>query len=150
MIQEDESREVIPFFKVQGKDFSFQLDELTPFEKVSLEKDNLIIAILDTIDDGVMTIDFNMKITSFNRAAERITGFSVLEARGQPCKDIFCGRGNIDREKCTTDCTMKMAAKEMKPVTVKKKIVNKKGDLVTTSSTATILYDLNNRNLSSL
>lgn len=144
MIHEDENREVIPFFKVQGKGFSFQLDELTPIEKVSLEKDNLIMAILDTIDDGVMTIDFNMKITSFNRAAERITGFSAVEARGQRCKDIFCGRGKIDREKCTTDCTMKMAAKEMKPVTVKKKIVNKKGELVTTSSTATILYDLNN------
>ncbi|MBU1712464.1 MAG: PAS domain S-box protein [Proteobacteria bacterium] len=34
-----------------------------------------MIAILDTINDGVVTIDFNMRITSFNRAAERITGY---------------------------------------------------------------------------
>ena len=144
MINKNEGQEVTPFFKVQEKDFSFQFDELTPIEKVSLEKDNLIMAILDTIDDGVMTIDFNMKITSFNRAAERITGFSAVEARGQRCRDIFCGRGDIDREKCTTDCTMKMAARELKPFTVNKKIVNKNGDLVTTCLTATILYDLNN------
>jgi transcriptional regulator with PAS, ATPase and Fis domain len=39
---------------------------------------------------------------------------------------------------------MKMAVKEMKPITRKKTIVNKQGDLVAISSTATILYDLNN------
>lgn len=137
-------QKVIPFFKIQGKDFSFQLDELTPIEKVSLEKENLIMAILDTINDGVVTINFNMKITSFNRAAEKITGFSAIEALGQRCMDIFCRGENIDREKCIADCTMKVAVREMKPITRKKTIVNKKGDLVTISSTATILYDLNN------
>ncbi|MCK9364966.1 MAG: sigma 54-interacting transcriptional regulator [Syntrophales bacterium] len=145
MTQEDEGRDVIPFFKVQGKDFSFEMDKLTHTEKAVLEKDNLVMAILDTIDDGVMTIDSNMRITSFNRAAERITGFSVGEALGQQCKDIFCGKGSIESGRCRVECTMKMAAKELKPVTVKKRIVNKKGDLVMTSLTATILYDLSDR-----
>ncbi|MHB8092672.1 MAG: sigma-54 interaction domain-containing protein [Syntrophales bacterium] len=144
MIHEDEKRGVIPFFKVQGKNFSFQLDQLTPIEKVSLEKDNLTMAILDAICDGVITIDFNMRITSFNRAAERITGFSATEARGQRCKDIFCGRGNINSKNCINECTIKMAAKQLKPVTVKRTIINKNGDPVIISSTGTILYDLNN------
>ena len=138
-----DEKKVIPFFSIQEKDFSFQMDKLTPIEKVSLEKENLTMAILDTINDGVVTIDFNMRITSFNRAAERITGFSTKEAIGKPCMDIFCTGVNIDRAKCIADCTMKMAVAEGKPVTRKKKIVNKTGDVLTISSTATILYDLN-------
>ncbi len=138
-----DEKKVIPFFSIQEKDFSFEMDKLTPIEKVSLEKENLTMAILDTINDGVVTIDFNMRITSFNRAAERITGFSTKEAIGKPCMDIFCAGVNIDRTKCIADCTMKMAVAEGKPVTRKKKIVNKTGDVLTISSTATILYDLN-------
>jgi len=136
-------QKVIPFFKIQGKDFFSQMDNLTPIEKVSFEKENLIMAILDTINDGVVTIDFNMRITSFNKAAERITGFSPKEAIGRPCMDIFCAGGNIDRTKCIADCTMKMAVTEGKPITRKKKIVNKNGEVLTISSTATILHDLN-------
>lgn len=143
MIKEEENRKVIPFFKIQEKDFPFEMDKLTPVEKVSLEKESLMKAILDTINDGVVTIDFNMRITSFNLAAERITGFSAKEAIGKPCMDIFCAGVNIDRAKCIADCTMKMAVAEGKPITRKKKIVNKTGDLLTISSTATILYDLN-------
>jgi PAS domain S-box-containing protein len=138
----DEKR-VVPFFSIQEKDFSFEMDKLTPVEKVSLEKESLMKAILDTINDGVVTIDFNMRITSFNRAAERITGFSTKEAIGKPCMDIFCAGANIDRTKCIADCTMKMAVAEGKPITRKKKIVNKHGELLTISSTATVLYDLN-------
>jgi PAS domain S-box-containing protein len=145
MAKADENLKVVPFFKIQGKDFSFQLDELTPIEKVSLEKENLMMAILDTINDGVVTIDFNMRITSFNRAAERITGFSTKEAIGKPCMDIFCAGVKVDRTKCIADCTMKLAVTEGKPITRKKKIVNKAGEVLTISSTATILYDLNGR-----
>jgi PAS domain-containing protein len=32
--------------------------------------------ILESISDGVFTVDHNWKITSFNRAAEEITGIS--------------------------------------------------------------------------
>ena len=145
MAKEDKNQNVVPFFKFQEKGFPFQLDELTPVEKVSLEKENLTIAILDTISDGVVTIDFNMRVTSFNRAAERITGFSAKEAIGKKCMDIFCNATSFDQSKCFSDCTMKMAVTEGKPITRKKTIVNKKGEFLTISSTATILYDLDQR-----
>src|SRR4030042_4344162 len=134
---------VVPFFKFQQRNFPIKIEELTPIEKISFEKENLIMAILDTINDGVVTIDFNMRITSFNRAAERITGFSSREAIGTPCIDIFCAGNKIDRTKCFTDCTMKMAVAEGKSITRKKKIINKNGEMLTISSTATILYGLN-------
>jgi PAS domain S-box-containing protein len=45
--------------------------------------------ILDSVADGVFTVDENMRITTYNRAAEEITGFSAEEAIGKHCYDIF-------------------------------------------------------------
>ena len=45
--------------------------------------------ILDSIADGVFTVDPDWKITSFNKAAEEITGIPAEEAIGQRCCDIF-------------------------------------------------------------
>ncbi|MFO7709915.1 MAG: PAS domain-containing protein [Desulfobacterales bacterium] len=39
--------------------------------------------IMESISDGVFTIDSNKRITSFNRAAESITGFNREGAIGQ-------------------------------------------------------------------
>ncbi|NIP33241.1 hypothetical protein GWN26_16055, partial [Candidatus Saccharibacteria bacterium] len=51
--------QVIPFFKIQDSDLSLIPEEKTPTEKVWLEKEKLMMAILDSINDGVLTIDFN-------------------------------------------------------------------------------------------
>ena len=45
--------------------------------------------ILDSIADGVFTVDREWRITSFNRAAEEITGYSREEAVGRRCSTIF-------------------------------------------------------------
>jgi PAS domain S-box-containing protein len=45
--------------------------------------------ILDAITEGVFTVDAQWRITSFNRAAETITGISRSEAIGQPCRAVF-------------------------------------------------------------
>lgn len=45
--------------------------------------------ILDNIADGVFTVDKQRKILWFNRAAERITGFTKENALGRPCYEIF-------------------------------------------------------------
>ncbi len=56
--------------------------------------------ILDSITEGVFTVDREWRITSFNRAAEEITGIPRDSAIGQPCKDIL--RANI----CEGDCAL--------------------------------------------
>ena len=52
--------------------------------------------ILNSVADGVFTVDQNWKITSFNKAAEQITGWPAEKAIGQSCSEIFhssiCGR----------------------------------------------------------
>jgi PAS domain S-box-containing protein len=54
--------------------------------------------ILDSIGEGLLTVDKNFKVNFFNRAAEQITGYNRDEVLGQFCKYVFkC-------EMCETKC----------------------------------------------
>lgn len=63
--------------------------------------------ILSSIADGVFTVDQDWRITSFNRAAERITGVPADEAIGKKCSEIFhadiCERGCALRQTLETN-----------------------------------------------
>ncbi|MDY0212886.1 MAG: sigma 54-interacting transcriptional regulator [Desulfuromonadaceae bacterium] len=59
--------------------------------------------ILDSVSDGVFTVDNNMCITLFNRGAENITGVPREKALGQPCCEIF--RTNA----CFDNCPLRQA-----------------------------------------
>ncbi|MBE0584540.1 MAG: sigma 54-interacting transcriptional regulator [Desulfofustis sp.] len=61
---------------------------------------------LNSIADGVFTVDEEMKITSFNAAAEMMTGWTQEEVLGRPCKVIF--KSNICGNACAVaSCIMK-------------------------------------------
>ncbi len=45
--------------------------------------------VLRCVADGVFTVDKNWRITSFNRAAERITGVPAEKALGKLCSDVL-------------------------------------------------------------
>ena len=66
--------------------------------------------ILDSIADGVFTVDRNWHITSFNRAAENITGVSKNEAVGKPCYEVF--RSDV----CESDCVLRKTIATGKPI----------------------------------
>ena len=60
--------------------------------------------ILDSVNEGVFTIDHEWRITSFNRAAEAITGVPKELAVGKPCCEVF--RANICDSECALRFTM--------------------------------------------
>jgi PAS domain S-box-containing protein len=64
--------------------------------------------ILESISDGVFTVDHEWRITSFNRAAEVITGIPRKEAVGKFCWEIF--RSNM----CERDCALRRTMKHGK------------------------------------
>ncbi len=66
--------------------------------------------IIDSVADGVFTVDRQSRITSFNKAAEQITGHSAEEAIGKACHDIF--KSNI----CGTSCAIAQALQSGVPV----------------------------------
>lgn len=67
--------------------------------------------ILESISDGVLTVDLEKRITSFNHAAEVITGFRAVEAIGQTCPDIL--RTSV----CEGDCPMDKTLESGEPQT---------------------------------
>jgi PAS domain S-box-containing protein len=92
--------------------------------------------ILESIADGVFTTDAEGRITSFNRAAERITGFSCKEAIGQFCFDIF--RASL----CQTECGLKKSLRTGKPVTnLRAEILTKDGKEIPISISTSVLRD---------
>jgi len=92
--------------------------------------------ILDSINEGVFTVDMHWKITSFNRAAENITGVKRKEAIGRTCSDVF--RANI----CEKACTLKRTLMTEKPlVNYTAYIVNKAGERIPIRISTAMLKD---------
>jgi len=66
--------------------------------------------ILDSISEGVFTVDLDWRITSFNHAAEEITGIQREKAISQHCRDVL--RADV----CETDCTLAATMQTGKPI----------------------------------
>ena len=67
-------------------------------------------AILESISDGVFTVDLDWRINSFNRAAVEITGIPRKDAIGRLCSEVF--RSNM----CETNCALRKTLKNGKPI----------------------------------
>ena len=61
--------------------------------------------VVETLPEGVFTVDDQWRITSFNKTAETITGYSQPDVLGRRCWEIF--RADV----CRCDCPMAMAMK---------------------------------------
>ena len=68
-------------------------------DRIHYEERSLKI-ILDNLDVGIFTVDKGGRITFFNTAAEKISGFNRREILGEPCSIIFGG------EKAQEICSM--------------------------------------------
>ena len=73
-----------------AKESSIAIENVRLYQKMSEEKKK-IEAILGAISDGVISMDQNGIITSFNKAAEKITGYPKDHVIGKPCFIIFKG-----------------------------------------------------------
>lgn len=95
--------------------------------------------ILSSIADGVFTVDSNKLITSFNRAAEKITGIPASKAIGRKCSDVF--HSDIC-ENCLLEKTLKTGNEAIdRPVN----IINSAGEKVPVSISTAVLRDGDNR-----
>ncbi len=72
--------------------------------------DKLKDHILESIGEGVFTVDKNFRINFFNKAAEKITGFKRNEVLGKFCKRVF--RSKL----CFTDCPIALALKSERTI----------------------------------
>jgi PAS domain S-box-containing protein len=96
--------------------------------------------IIDSIADGVFTVDSDWRITSFNRAAEVITGVPRSKAIGRSCCEVF--RASI----CETHCALKQTMKTGKPLVNKTVyIINNQGKQIPISISTALLKDSRGR-----
>ncbi len=100
----------------------------------SIENQTQII--LDSIADGVFTIDNDWKITSFNQAAEKITGIKKDEAINRHCWEVF--RANICEKRCALRQTMKTGHQIVNPSIF---IVSSVGEKIPVSISTALLKD---------
>jgi len=92
--------------------------------------------ILDSVADGVFTVDGEWRITSFNRAAEQITGVPRDQALGRRCCDVF--RASI----CEQQCALKETQRTGRPVVSKAiYILDADGRRIPISISAAVLRD---------
>ena len=92
--------------------------------------------ILNSINEGVFTIDRDWRITSFNRAAQHITGVKRKDAIGRQCCEVF--RTNI----CESDCALKRTLSTGKPIVNRAVyIVNASGNRTPIRISTAILKD---------
>jgi len=95
-----------------------------------------IDTILDSIADGVFTVDHDWRITSFNRAAEEITGVPREDAVGQFCREVL--KADVCDRQCVLRYT-KETGREVVNRTVH--IINARGQRVPVSISTAILKD---------
>ena len=98
--------------------------------------------ILDSIADGVFTVDLERRVTSFNRAAEKITGIKKEDALGRQCWEVF--RASI----CETQCALRQTMKTgQQLVNQSIFIVNSEGERIPISISTAILKDKENNTI---
>lgn len=97
-------------------------------------------AILESISDGVFTVDREWRITSFNRAAEEITGISRAEALGNLCSEVF--RSSMCEGECALAHTMESGQAIINKTCY---IIDADGNRLPISVSTAVLRDSNGR-----
>lgn len=96
--------------------------------------------ILESISDGVFTVDTEWRITSFNRAAEEITGVVRSDAIGRRCSDVF--RSSL----CGADCALARTFAKGRPIIgTSAYIVDAEGNRIPISISTALLRDARGR-----
>jgi PAS domain S-box-containing protein len=102
-------------------------------EDILLQRETVI---LDSINEGIFTVDLNWQITAFNRAAEKITRIKRKEAIGSRCCDVF--RCNI----CEKNCALEQTMTSGKPVVnTTAYIINQEGERIPIRISTALLKD---------
>jgi len=95
--------------------------------------------ILESMDGGLLTLDKNARITSFNRSAEEITGFKREEVLNRECCDI------LKSDLCEESCPLKETFETGKTIfSYEIMITGKAGNKVPVNITTSPLRSQNN------
>ena len=66
--------------------------------------------LVNSIADGIYSVDLDMRLTAFSRSAELMTGFREEEVLGKPCREVF------HASVCDTDCPLQWTLQHQQPI----------------------------------
>jgi len=95
--------------------------------------------VIETLPVGLFTVDKNRKITYFNKAAQRITGYSEDEVIGKECTILGCAPYE-------GSCVLFSRSEDIKKsISLNCKIKTKEGEEIHALKNAALLYDKDRR-----
>ena len=104
---------------------------------------HFIEQIIDTMADGVFTLDNIGRVTSWNRSMERISGYTAEEAMGNSCQILKCSR--CFGKKCPSGIRSCKIIKEGKSETHECLLLHKAGHNVPIIKNARVVRDENQK-----
>lgn len=72
--------------------------------------------LLTNTADGVCAVTSDGKIVLWNRAAEKVLGYSAREVIGRPCCEVFAGRDSAGNRLCYQGCHVMTLVRQGDPV----------------------------------
>ena len=110
----------------------------------SLEKNNIILAqeknridsIINSLADGVFTVDKDLRITNFNKGMEELTGLKEPDVLGHSCMEI------LNSDNCDHNCPFSYTLKNGYGIAnVSERIVGRNGDTIPVFISTAVLRD---------
>ncbi|MBI5577452.1 MAG: sigma 54-interacting transcriptional regulator [Deltaproteobacteria bacterium] len=98
--------------------------------------------ILDNIPSGVYTVDLDMKLMSFNRSLERLTGYSADEVLGKKCMEV------LRSDFCESVCPLKRSMRTGETLRgVEVNLRDRNGTAIPIASSTAVLRDEEGRQI---
>lgn len=135
------SADTAPLYDYQGKVVGViqtfrSVAEVYQLSVDLLQKETRLQAVLNSIADGVFTVDTQWQITSFNPAAERIIGYQKEEVMNKPCHSIFRSPA------CSEDCPLRRTLESGQSIcNFEMEILNSRGHVIPISVSTALLID---------
>jgi PAS domain S-box-containing protein len=139
---------VAPLYDEQGRRIGI-IENFRPMSEAikvieSLKKSNIILSqekdkvdsIIESLADGVFTVDRELRITSFNKGMENLTGLKESEVIGLRCEEV------LRADNCAKDCPLSHTLLRGYGIAnVSERIANRDGETIPVYITTAFLKD---------
>ncbi len=94
----------------------------------ALSMTSSLAEIFSNTADGALGVDQDHMITLWNRAAERLVGFTSAEVIGRPCSEVWAVRNRTGCRLCGENCSPITSARKEEPVEGREIMIHTKAE----------------------